>query len=105
VAVRYLSTGPCYLDDTDGHYYFAFDGKNQQAVPASGEMRGDLYQYGLAWFQVVTVEPFRYRITSEGLKGGPNWYEGGIEVGFRGHAGWWKSKPDNGDTSGNRRLD
>lgn len=98
VGVRYLSTGPCYLDDRDGHYYFAFDGKNKQAVPASGDMRGDLYQYGLGWYQVVTVKPFRYRISSEGLQGGPNWYEGGIEVGFSGHAGWWKSRPDNGDT-------
>jgi hypothetical protein len=98
VAVRYLSIGPCYLDDTDGHYYFDFDGKNQQAVPPTGDMRGDLYQYGLGWYKVVAVKPFRYRITSEGLQGGPNWYEGGIEVGFPNTAGWWKSRPDNGDT-------
>ena len=98
MAVRYLSTGPCCRDETDGHYYFAFDGTNQQAVPASGDMRGDLYQYGLGWYQVVTVKPFKYRISSEGLQGGPNWYEGGIEVGFSGHSGWWKSRPDDGNT-------
>ncbi len=97
VAIRYLSSGPCYLDP-DGHYYFDFDGTNQQVIPLSGDMRGNLYSYGLGWYKVVTVKPFRYRITAEGLQGGPNWHEGGIEVGFQGYSGWWKSRPEDGDT-------
>jgi hypothetical protein len=97
VAVRYLSKGPCSLGK-DGYWYFDFDGTNQQIIPLSGPMRGNLYSYGLGWYQVVLVKPFQYRVTSEGLRGGPNWYESGIEVGFSGYAGWWKSKPDDGHT-------
>lgn len=98
VAVQYLSSGSCDQDKSDGHYYFQFDGTNRQIIPPSGDMRGNLYEYGLGWYRVVTVKPFRYRITSEGLQGGPNWCEDGIEVGFSGYGGWWKSRPEDKNT-------
>lgn len=95
VAVQYFSKGRSYLDP-DGHYYFDFEGTNHQVTPTTGPMNGYVYGWtGLGVYAVNPVKPFRFQITPEGLKGGPNWNDSengaGIWFGWYNYSGWHHS--------------